>query len=401
MNFQEPFRIHQIDFNNITYTKIKSSDVKKIIFIKYTENKKQKPFVIQCPTLLNINEAIKVSNDYHELEMPIITQVKEKSKELFNFFEELDGKIMSDAKIYSKLWFDNLSKEDGIRYKKVIRESDNFSEGILRLKLIKNIDFETLLQVDNKKRINVKEIPKDSWCKMLIEIYAVVVNYQNNTFSLFLRPIILSFKEKQSVNYNYKFLESDSDSNSDKEDIPDSELSGIFMKQREKQVDKNDLTSSAIKYVGEKQEQEQEQEQENKVSSSSKSLSSDASDSSESSTEENFKKLATSPEMNDSEKSKKSSDSEKLNDSEKSKKSSDSEKSKKSSDSEKLNDSEKSKKSSDSEKLNDSDKSKKSSYSEKSKKSSNSESSELHSELSTSSSSEKIKLTDSSDENIK
>jgi hypothetical protein len=335
MNFQEPFRIHQIDFNNITYTKIKSSDVKKIIFIKYTENKKQKPFVIQCPTLLNINEPTKVSNDYHELEMPIITQVKEKSKELFNFFEELDDKIMSDGRIYSKLWFDNLSKEDGIRYKKVIRESDNFSEGILRLKLIKNIDFETLLQVDNKKRINIKEIPKNSWCKMLIEIYAVVVNYQNNTFSLFLRPIILSFKEKQSVNYNYKFLESDSDSDFDKEDIPDSELSGIFMKQREKQItDKNDLTSSAIKYVGEKQELE------NKLSSSSKSLSSD---SSESSTEENFKKLATSPEMNDSEKSKKSNDSEK---------------SKKSNDSEKLNDSEKSKKSKDSEKLSESKKSK-------------------------------------------
>lgn len=379
MNFQEPFRIHQIDLNNITYTKIKSSDVKKIIFIKYTENKKQKPFVIQCPTLLNINEPIKVSNDYHELEMPIITQVKEKSKELFNFFEELDGKIMSDAKIYSKLWFDNLSKEDGIRYKKVIRESDHFSDGILRLKLIKNIDFETLLQVDNKKRINVKEIPKNSWCKMLIEIYAVVVNYQNNTFSLFLRPIILSFKEKQSVNYNYKFLESDSDSDSDKEDIPDSELSGIFMKQREKQIDKNDLTSSAIKYVGEKEEHE------NKVSSSSKSLSSD---SSESSTEENFKKLATSPEINDSDKSnnsKKSNDSEnleKLNDSEKSKKSNDSE------NSEKSNDSEKSKKSSNSEKLSET------------KKSKSSESSELNSELS-SSSSEKIKLTDSSDENLK
>jgi hypothetical protein len=73
-----------------------------------------------------------------------------------------------------------------------------------------------MLQIDNKNRISINKIPINYWCKMLIEVYALVINSQTNTFSLFLRPIILSFKEKQSKIYNYKFLE---DSDSDKDEI--------------------------------------------------------------------------------------------------------------------------------------------------------------------------------------
>jgi hypothetical protein len=242
MNYQEPYRIHQINFDNIVYSKIKSTETKRIIFIKYNENKKQNPFVIQCPSLLNINEPYRVSNDYHELEIPLITQEKDKSNNLFNFFEELDKKIITDAKVYSKIWFDNI-KNDSIKFKKIVKDSDNFKEGMIKLKIIKNTDFETMIQIENKKRINVKDIPVDYWCKMLIEIYAVVINYQAGTFSIFIRPIILSFKEKQIHSYNYKFLE---DSDSDKEDVPDSELSGIFIRQKNK-LENNDLTSSNIK----------------------------------------------------------------------------------------------------------------------------------------------------------
>lgn len=251
MNFQEPFRTHQIDFNNIVYTpKHKTSDIKKIIFIKYNDkvnDKKSnlKPFVIQLPSLLNLNEPVKITEDYYELEIPLITQEKAKNLPLIKFFEDLDTKIKNDAKFNSNSWFENISNTS-IKHKKLIKESDLYKEGILKIKIIKNNSFETLLQINNKRKLIISEIPSDSWCKILIEVYAVVINSQKGEFSIFLRPIILSFKEKEIINYNYKFLE---DSNSESEDdIPDSELNSIFIKniKDEKMKDDNN-TSSQIK----------------------------------------------------------------------------------------------------------------------------------------------------------
>jgi len=245
MNLQEPFRIHQIDYNKIIYTKIKTNENKKIIFLKYDDDKNtNKPLVIQIPTLLNLNEPVKITEEYNELEIPLITQEKEKTSGIVNFFEELDKKIVHDAKINSKTWFEGISMTNSIKYKKIIKESDIYKDGVIKIKIIKNADFQTLLQIENKKRINVKELPVNSWCKMLIEVYAIVINIQNNTFSLFLRPIILSFKEKEVSNYNYKFLE-DSDSDKEDVDIPDSEINGLFIKNI-KTVTADSVTSSQI-----------------------------------------------------------------------------------------------------------------------------------------------------------
>ena len=249
MNYQEPYRIHQINLSNIVYTKVKTTETKKLVFIKYEDNKKIKPLVIQCPSLLNINQPTKVSNDYHELEIPLITQEKDKAKLLNKFFEDLDDKIIDDAKYNSTLWFDGIkNNKDSIKYKRIIKESDSFPDGALKVKVIKNVDFETMLQIENKSRINVQDIPVNYWCKMLLEVYALVINHQTNTFSLFLRPIILSFKDKQASKYNYTLLE-DSDSDKDEMDVPDSELSSIFMKQVTKRNNDNELTSSQVKIM--------------------------------------------------------------------------------------------------------------------------------------------------------
>jgi len=250
MNLQEPFRTHQIDFNKIVYTKIKTSEVKKIIYIKYNDNKTNKPLVIQVPSILNLNQPVKINEEYYELEIPLITQDKNKSDTLIDFFENLDKKIIQDAKDNSKIWLEGFSANNSIKYKKIIRESDLYKEGVIKIKIIKTNDFETLLQVDNKKRITIKDIPSNSWCKMLIEIYALVINSQTNTFSIFARPIILSFKDKQPSNYNYKFLE-DSDSDKEENDIPDTELNSIFLKTLSSNKKEDMLTSSQIKVIGE------------------------------------------------------------------------------------------------------------------------------------------------------
>ena len=73
-------------------------------------------------------------------------------------------------------------------------------------------------------------IPEDSWCKMILECYAVWIN-TNNDFGIFFRPILISFIPKQKEIYNYKFVQ-DSDSEEENEfDIPDTEINNnIFMK---------------------------------------------------------------------------------------------------------------------------------------------------------------------------
>ena len=253
MNFQEPYRIHQINFDNLSFNKIKTVYntnntiiLKKIITIKYDDKNVQKPLVIQIPTLLNENLPMK-AKDYHDLEIPLITEDKNKVVNLINFFENLDNKIISEAKKNSKLWFDKIPSKNCVKYKRIIKDSDRYKDGVLRLKIIKKLDFETLLQIENKKRINISEIPSNTWCKILLEIFAIVINYETNSFSLFLRPIVLSFKEKEIIKYNYKILD---DTDSDKDDIPDTEFSSVFMKQNNKErIDDKNVTSSQVNIV--------------------------------------------------------------------------------------------------------------------------------------------------------
>jgi len=70
---------------------------------------------------------------------------------------------------------------------------------------------------------------------MLLECYAIWVN-SNNDFGLFLRPVLISFTQKEI--YNYNFIEDSDDE--DKLNVPDTEINNnIFMK-----INKN----SKIKY---------------------------------------------------------------------------------------------------------------------------------------------------------
>jgi len=237
MNSLEPLRIQQINLNNIRYTKIKhkKNENKKIIYIKYDN----KPFVFQCGPLLNENLPIKITNDYFEIDIPLITQDKTKQDILIDFFNNLNKKIKNDANTNAKIWFDENAKT--YTMKTIVKDSDKYPHGLLKIKLIKTSTFETMLLLDNKKKISIKDIPQNSWIKMLLEIYSVVINTDNKSFYLFLRPIAISFKEKENIKYNYSFLE---ESSSSENDIPDSEVNNIFIKQNNVITnDKNDSTS--------------------------------------------------------------------------------------------------------------------------------------------------------------
>ena len=236
MNSLEPLRIQQVNLNNLSYTKIKEekNKNKKIIYIKYENNK---PLVFQCPPLSNENLPKKITNEYFEIEIPLITQDNSKQDKLIEFIQSLDKKIREDARNNAKIWFDE--NEQTFTQKNLIKESDKCEFGVIKIKIIKTPSFETLLLLDNRKRIGMKDIPNNSWIKMLLEVYSVVINTDTKKFYLFLRPIALSFKEKVSMKYNYQFLE---DSASD-EDIPDSDVNNIFLKQKNISSEKNDTAS--------------------------------------------------------------------------------------------------------------------------------------------------------------
>ena len=58
MDYKTPFKIDNIDLDNVKYTNVKSNEKKTIVYIKYEDNNKLKNLVFQSPTLLNINKAI-------------------------------------------------------------------------------------------------------------------------------------------------------------------------------------------------------------------------------------------------------------------------------------------------------------------------------------------------------
>lgn len=239
MNYQEPLNINNIDFNKIVYPKSRSNQNKKIILIKYNDKGKLNNFVFQTPTLLNLFKSQK-TNGYSDIEIALTGKENSKIQKFLNFLNELENKIKMDAQQHSDSWFDLNKDISTINFQKIIRESDDYENGTIKIKIINNNDFHTCLQLNNNKNINLDEIPDDSWCKMILECYAIWIN-SNNDFGLFLRPILVSFSPKQI--YNYKFVE-ESDEENDF-NIPETEMNtNIFMKIDNKSKSKSKYNNS-------------------------------------------------------------------------------------------------------------------------------------------------------------
>ncbi len=232
-----PYRINEIDLNNICYTDIKSNSKKTIIYIKYLDNHKLKNLVFQTPTTISTN-LIQCKNNIFELDVPLIGKENDKIINFIMFLNSLDKKIVKDAKNNPK-WFEQYANVKKMKYQKVIREStdENNKNGVIRLKLLRTNDFETLVQ-QNNERIKIEEINKDCWLKCILEIYAIWVN--ENGFGLFIRPILLSLKPCMKISYNYKFVE-DSE---EEEQVPDAietvNDNSIFIRSE------NEITSSVL-----------------------------------------------------------------------------------------------------------------------------------------------------------
>ena len=225
MNYQDPLKISSVDFSKMVYPKQKQTQNKKIILIKMNEKNRLKNFVFQTPTLLNINKP-EESNGYAEIEVAFIGKEQKKVDRFIKFLNELETKLKNDAIYNASNWFNLKGDNDTINFQKIVRESSEYKNGTIKLKILKNSDFETILQLDNSKKIKLQDVPENSWCKMILEVYAVWIN-SNNDFGIFLRPVLISFSAREEL-YNYRFVESDEEQ---EDDIPDTEVNNnVFVK---------------------------------------------------------------------------------------------------------------------------------------------------------------------------
>jgi hypothetical protein len=245
MNDKEPIKLSKINYDNIVYTSIKENNRKKIIYLKYKDKNKISNLVFQTPTLLNINKPI-IKNNYSEIDIPIECKKKNKENGFVDFLNNLDKKILYDASNYSSSWFKNIDN-DNILYQKIIRSSNNnlYENGIINLKIISTNIFKTVLR-NEKKIIKINEIPQNSWVKMILECYAIIIS--ENGFSLFIRPVIMYFKEIKNNNYNYKFIKESDDSENDNDDnneIEELESNDIFIKQGEIKNSSSEYSSTS------------------------------------------------------------------------------------------------------------------------------------------------------------
>lgn len=236
---KEPFRISDIDLNNIIYKDIKNSNDKTIINIKYKKRHGFKNFVIQTPSLLNMNEPV-FNNNYWNLDINLTGKREKKVNEFKAFLNNLDKKIMYDADINSLTWLKNSDSQ--ISYQKTIRKSENGNT--IRLKLLSDSNFKTIIQLNNKDTIEIKDIPKNSWVKMILEVYAVWIN--KTSFGIFLKPILISFTPIEIPKYT--FIEDSEENEAEKVNqiFEDDDIS-VFVK-NERHDNYSDKESTQLAY---------------------------------------------------------------------------------------------------------------------------------------------------------
>lgn len=218
MNVSHPYKLDEIDYKNIIYTETKSVDDKKIIYLKYKEKNKYNKLVFQTPYLFLKNNIIK-SDKITEIDINLICKTDKKLEDFKKNINILENKILNDAKLNYNKWFQNYNFKNKLLYQKIFRKNKDNDEDILKLKIINNSNFKTIL-LSNNKNININDIPTNSWNRSILEVYAIWIN--NNGFGLFIRPILISFKKEQIEQYNF-YEDSDNDKNNDLE-------SDIFLK---------------------------------------------------------------------------------------------------------------------------------------------------------------------------
>nr|QFG74674.1 MAG: hypothetical protein [Megaviridae environmental sample] len=222
MSIIHPYKLKNLNLDNIIYSDVKSTNDKTIVYLKYRENNINNRLVFQTPYLYfekNISD--------NTLSVPIVCKNEKKRDCFLNSINLIEDKILKDSKQCYTKWFESFSKNNKITYHTILKKSNN----IIKLKVYGSNKFKTILRCNNKN-ITINKIPEVSWLRSIIEIYAIWIT--DKGFGLVLKPIHISLSPLNNINYKYY---DDSDNNSDNNSENNSEntisttKSDIFIKQ--------------------------------------------------------------------------------------------------------------------------------------------------------------------------
>lgn len=225
MHSQNPFKISEVNPEQIFFKNIKESENKKIIFIKYKDDNVLRNMVFQLPTLIN-----DISLDNNEVEVTIDCVETTKTKKVIDLINSIDEKIVNEAKKNAHVWFDHVEDKTKINFHHSLRSNEN--NDTIKLKIIDSKEFKTNIILNNNEsdKISLNEIPTNGKLKLVLECYAVWIH--GDTFGIILRPVILSFIMDVEKEYNYKILD-DSESEISESD---NEHDMLFIKSEEPKI---------------------------------------------------------------------------------------------------------------------------------------------------------------------
>ena len=212
------FKLDEINFDNINFLKSTKNKSDIIIPIYYKYNDKKLPLLLQVPSLY-LNDSY---NGKDAIILPLRGRTEQSTKNVCNFFYELDSTIISSLK---KVLYD-IKKENiyklnfsNISYKSIVNEiegDDNeiYNNGLIRYKLYDAKEFSTKIFDDNKNLLQSFEynnkIVKGIFIKSIIEINSLVL--RDNIIHVYIKPHQLRLMEEKLdvVNLeNYSFFDSD------------------------------------------------------------------------------------------------------------------------------------------------------------------------------------------------
>ncbi len=185
------YNINEIDMERIVYSEpVTYNENISSIYVSYKDTiRGTSPLLLQIPTLCSI-EGIRVINAKsitHELLLYLQSKTTDVTEQVRDFFEGLDRKFIMDAKKKYD-WKDSVEK---LTYKVLVRQKKNDENGILKIKFIKNNEFETRVFYKDRTIITPDEYHKvfsnKCYVKMIIECVSLWKN-KHNIFGLYIRP---------------------------------------------------------------------------------------------------------------------------------------------------------------------------------------------------------------------
>lgn len=249
------YKIREIDLDNIVYSKPKGNTDKRIIMIGYNDPDKDHivPLVYQTSELYCANSIEKVSsgNVEYQLDVPVYARTEKKTVEFCEFLHKLNEKVLSDAKEHSSEWFGDI---ENIRYKSIIRGTNNtgnneiFSNGTIRLKLINNPRFRTIVFDENKCIVDPTKylVANSCYVRVMIEISALWIS--GNSFGIATKIYQIGTSNKINSlmsTENYAFIE-DSDDEQYDELCADTEMEKPREKREHESIEESDVLDNII-----------------------------------------------------------------------------------------------------------------------------------------------------------